>query len=247
MFSEACYASERLKNRFRTGRKQVRSSRTKQAGRLTSITLDNSLLEPFEIGALIDAVLCYSTWPAERVKDVATAICADVVQCWAKTTPEIKAEYPHYKKSLNRTSLRSLQHRREKALKFGLAFLPMLKEAATGQMPIFNGRQRGLSEAEIVQFIWPEPAAHRNFSYDEWLHDRRRELRNHRPIAHLAAAYQYVARELSGANAAASMDYEDLNLHRSIVERANRYAGYFRATPALKHIDSKLIDIEWRD
>ena len=219
----------------------------KQVERLSSLTLDNSLLEPFEIGALIDAVLCYSTWPAERVKEVATAICADVVQCWANTAPAIRAEYPHYKKSLNRTSLRSLQHRREKTLKFGLAFLPMLKEAATGQLPILNGRQAALSEAEIVKFIWPEPAAHRDFSYDEWLHDKRRELRSHRPIAHLAAAYQYVARERSGPNQAAPLDYQDLELHRAIVMRANEFAGYFRTVPALTTIGDRLIDLEWRE
>ena len=225
----------------------MRSSPTKQVECLTSVTLDNGLLEPFEIGALIDAVLCYSTWPAERVKDVATSICADVVQCWAETTPEIRGEYPHYKKSLNRTSLRSLHHRREKALKFGLAFLPMLKEAATGDLPILSGRQRALSEAEIVRFIWPEPAAHRDFSYDQWLHDKRRELRDHRPIAHLAAAYQYIARERSRRNEAAAFDYQDLDFHREAVRRANKFACYFRAVPALKAIGDRLISIEWRD
>ena len=225
----------------------MRSSPTKQVECLTSVTFDNGLLEPFEIGALIDAVLCYSTWPAERVKDVATAICADVVQFWAETTPEIRGEYPHYKKSLNRTSLRSLHHRRDKALKFGLAFLPMLKEAVTGDLPILNGRQRAMSEAEIVRFIWPEPAAHRDFSYDQWLHDKRRELRHHRPIAHLAAAYLYAARERSGSNEAASINYEDMELHRNIVKRANEFAGYFRGVPALKAIGDRLINIEWRD
>ena len=225
----------------------MRSSRINQSECLTSLSLDNALLEPFEIGALIDAVLCYSTWPAERVKDVATAICADVVQCWAETTPQIRAKYPHYKKSLNRTSLRSLHHRREKALKFGLAFLPMLKEAATGQLPILNGRQKSLSEAEVVRFIWPEPAAHRDFSYEQWLHDKRKELRDHRPIAHLAAAFQYIARERSGRNEAAAFNYENLNFHREVVRRATEFSGYFRNIPALKPIGDRLINIEWRE
>ena len=225
----------------------MRSSQTKQAKRLTSVTLDNGLLEPFEIGALIDALLCYSTWPAERVKGIATAICADVVQGWAEAAPQIRSEYPHYKKSLNRTSLRLLHHRREKALQFGLAFLPMLKEAVTGQLPIFNGRQRPLSEAEIVRFIWPDPAAHRDFSYDQWLHDKRKELRDHRPIAHLAAAFQYIARERSGSSEATAFDYEDRDFQREVIGRAIQFASYFRTTQALKRIGDRLIDIEWRE
>ena len=223
------------------------SSPTNQAEFLTSVTLDNSLLEPFEIGALIDAVLCYSTWPAERVKHVATAICADVVQCWAEKTPQIRNEYPLYKKSLNRTSLRSLHYRREKALNWGLAFLPMLKEAATGDLPILCGRQRSLSEAEIVKFIWPEPVAHRDFSYDQWLHGKRKEFRDYRPIAHLAAAYEYTARERSGPNEAAGFHYEDLDFHRAVIRRTTEFAGYFHSIPALKAIGNRLINIQWHE
>lgn len=223
------------------------SSQTKQAQCLTSVTLDNGLLEPFEIGALMDALLCYSTWPGERVKGVATAICADVVQGWAEASPHIRREYPHYKKSLNRTSLRALHHRREKALQFGLAFLPMLKEPVTGRLPLLDGRERPLSEAEIVRFIWPDPAAHRDFSYDQWLHDKHKELRDHRPIAHLAAAFQYIARERSGSNEAKAFDYEDRDFQREVIGRANQFAGYFRSTRALKRIGDRLIDIEWRE
>jgi hypothetical protein len=214
---------------------------------LTYLLLDTKLLEPFEIGALLDALLCYPTWSEERQQAVAVAICAEIVGHWAEAQPELKAEYPHYKKSAARTSLRSLRKRRDQALEAGLAFLPHLKRAAIGQLPRFEGAERELSFSEVARFLWPPREGGDEVNYESRIHDLQRALRNSYPTAHLAAAYQYIAREQTGRELAAAFDYEDMGLHREAVRRANEFAGYFRATSRLAKIGRRLITLEWRD
>src|SRR3954470_15336339 len=100
------------------------------------VVLDASASEPFEIGAGLEALLCYSTWSAERRERIADAICARLFAFSIAQDPTLKKElsrkYPRYAKH-NRTNLNSLDGRREKALRIGVAFLPMLKEPATGE------------------------------------------------------------------------------------------------------------------
>jgi hypothetical protein len=214
------------------------------------IVLDTQQLQPFEIGARLEALLCYSTWSVERRKRMADAICARLFAYSIGQDPtleeELSRKYPRYAKH-NRTKLNSLDGRREKALRVGVAFLPMLKEAATGELPELRGEKRTLTLEETVRFIWPERRGGPDFDYKEWLKEREKDLRAHRPIAHLAAAYQWIARERSGDAASATFDYQDIDLHREAVRRANEFASYFRATPALKVIADQLIELEWRE
>lgn len=222
----------------------------KQVSSGERVVLDTRQLQPFEIGARIEALLCYSTWSAERREKIADALCARLFAFSIHRDPTCKKEltgkYPKYAKS-NRTKLDSLDGRREKALKIGLAFLPMLKEPALGELPELYGERRNLTLAEIVQFIWPKRQRGPNFVYEDWVKDREKDVRAYRPIAHLAAAYQWIARERSGEDRAGSFDYQDLDLHREAVRRANEFAGYFRAASALKSIADQLIDLEWRE
>lgn len=229
----------------------MRTNRTKQAKSNDVLVLDAREMAPFEVGVSLDVLLCYPTWSPDRRQDISNAICAEIVAFWIELEPNRKAElfaaYPQYRKAEARGSLGTLMQRHEKALTFGQAFLPLLKEAATGQLPILDGAMRKLSISEIARFIWPPRENGNEINYEERLHDRKRELRDSYPIAHLAASYQYAARERSGPNQAASLDYQDLELHRAIVTRANEFAGYFRVAPALKTIGDRLIEVEWRD
>jgi hypothetical protein len=215
------------------------------------MVLDASALAPFEIGARLDALLCYSTWSAQRRQKLGDAICAEVIAYTIEVEPhrkrELWAQYPQYRKSRARSALSSLSSRRNKALKVGLAFLPLLKKAATGELPILNGHQRELSQAKIGRFLWPEWNGGADFDYDQWLQDRMKEWRSYHPIAHLASAYQFIARERAGPNEAAAIDYQDLDLHRDVVRRANEFAAHFRAMPRLRRIASQLIDLHWRE
>jgi len=214
------------------------------------VVLDTREAQPFEIGAKLEALLCYSTWSVERRERIADAICARLFAFSIAQDPaledELSRKYPRYAHP-NRTKLDSLDGRREKTLRIGVAFLPMLKEPATGELPEFRGEKRRLTLAEIVRFIWPERQGGPDFVYEDWLKDREKDVRAHRPIAHLAAAYQWIARERSGDQPSATFDYQDLDLHRKAVRRANEFAGYFRAAPALQGIADQLIDLEWRE
>lgn len=229
----------------------MRSSETEQGNSNDVLVLNARELEPFEIGARLDALLCYPTWSSERQLQIADAICAELVSYSIEVDSSRKADltsrYPQYTKDRRRTALGSLHERREKALTFGQAFLPLLKQAATGELPILYGERRELSISEIVRFIWPPREDGAEINYADRLHDRQRELRSYRTIAHLAAAYEYVARQRSGPNQAAALDYQDLGLHRDLVRRAHEFAGYFRGIPTLMPIGNRLLDIEWRD
>lgn len=214
------------------------------------VVLDMHLLHPFEIGARLETLLCYSTWSAERREKIADAICVRLFAFTIAQDPTLKWElsrkYPRYTKQ-NRTKLDSLDGRREKALRIGAAFLPMLKEPATGELPELYGEKRKLTLEEIVRFIWPERQGGPNFVYEEWLKDRQKDVRAHRPIAHLAAAYQWIARERSGEARSGTFDYQDIDLHREAVRRANEFARYFRASPTLRSIADQLAELEWRE
>jgi hypothetical protein len=214
------------------------------------VVLDTRQLEPFEIGARIEALLCYSTWSAERREKIANAVCARLFTFSIHQDPsrkkELSRQYPKYAKR-NRTKLDSLDGRREKALKIGLAFLPMLKEPATGELPELYGEGRKLTLTEIVRFIWPERQGGPDYDYEEWLKEREKDVRAYRPIAHLAAAYQWIARERSANESAAGFDYQDIDLHREAIRRANEFAGYFRGCPTLKKIADQLMELEWRE
>ena len=130
----------------------------------------------------------------------------------------------------------------------GLSFLPLLKKAAMGELPILRGVTKELSQAEIARFNWPPGEQGAEINYQSRLNDRQRHgLRKYYPVAHLVAAFQYMARERSAFGAAAAIDYQDAEFWRELVRRANGYAGNFAAMPKWQNIASALVRIEWRE
>lgn len=223
----------------------------KQARPTERVIIDAKVLRPFEIGAQLDALLCYPTWSAYRRQGVADAICATLVAHSIEVDPSRKAElweaFPKYTMRKSRASLKTRDERRKEALNAGLAFLPLLKKAAIGELPVLRGRAGELSLAEIARFLWPDENS-RKTDYNDLLHDRMKHgLRRFYPIAHLAAANQYIARERSGDHPAAPFDYQDTEHFREVVRRADEYAGYFAAMPRWGNIAEALIRIEWRE
>lgn len=97
-----------------------------------TLILDTNTMAPFEIGARLDALLCYSTWSTARQQGFADAICADLLAFSVQLEPDRSLElykaWPQYRKGRNRASLAALHNRRDEALKVGLAFLPALKQ-----------------------------------------------------------------------------------------------------------------------
>lgn len=216
-----------------------------------TILLNVTSMARFEVGARLDALLCYSARPPDRQQKIADAICSELMAYTIELDPtqrvELRKRFPQYRKRTSRTSLDTLCDRREEALLAGSAILPLLKKAAIGQLPILSGESRELSIAKIVRYLWPPREEGDEVNYEDRLHAKAKLLRRMRPIAHLAAAYQYVAHELSGAEQAASFDYEDIDFHREVVARANYYADCFNSDPALANIANRLIRIEWRE
>jgi hypothetical protein len=147
------------------------------------VVLDTRVLHPFEIGARLEALLCYSKWSAERREKIADAICARLFAFTIAQDPTLKRElsrkYPRYAKH-NRTNWFRWMAGARKC--FGLAaFLPMLKEPATGELPELYGEKRKLTLEQIVRFIWPVRPGGPNFVYEDWLKDREKDVRADRP------------------------------------------------------------------
>src|SRR5579864_3984517 len=73
------------------------------------VVLDASALEPFEIFANLQALLCHPQANAEERQRIANGICADLLYQQCEMDPEIapslRAAFPQYKKSINRVSL----------------------------------------------------------------------------------------------------------------------------------------------
>ena len=227
--------------------------RTEKQGSLAEpVLLDATVLRPFEIGARLDALLCYPTWSRVRQQRLADAICAKLIAHSIAADPSRKADlwrkFPEYRIGRARASLETLPERRDDALIAGLGFLPLLKNAAIGKLPILRGREGELSVAEVARFLWPAREHGSEINYESRLSDRRKHgLRSFYLIAHLAAAYQYIARERAGDADWASFDYQDLDFHRDVVRRANEYAGYFAAMPRWGNISGALIPIQWQE
>ena len=81
----------------------------KQGSLAEPVLLDATVLRPFEIGARLDALLCYPTWSLDRQQRVADAICASLVAHSIAVDPSRKAElrrtFPAYRISRARASL----------------------------------------------------------------------------------------------------------------------------------------------
>lgn len=123
------------------------------------LAFDTSRDAPFEIGARLDAALCYPNFDPDRQMKFANAICARQFEQWMALEPHRKDELQpvlrEYRKFAERASLSKLEERRKKALVAGQSFLPLLKKAMTGQLPILTGKYINLSRNKIAAYLWP--------------------------------------------------------------------------------------------
>jgi hypothetical protein len=123
----------------------------------------------------------------------------------------------------------------EEAQRMGAAVLALVKETATRELPVINGVSRQLRLDFIVQYLWPNNAGAGENKYLAWVHDvEKRQVRTRYPMAHLAAALTWLAREKSAAGDLMEFVYGDLDFLRRWVAKACEIAGYIRDTPHLK-------------
>lgn len=225
---------------------------TEQVLSADPVVLDAGILAPFEIGARLEALLCQpSKSPAERLL-IADAVCADIVLQRIEEAPAdaaaLRARFPRYLKSKSRASLGSQARRWEQGFVAGAFFLRQMKPTALRELGFAEAAGDPMSGRQIAQIMWPADEEGYEEDYESRLNDTlRHSIRKYHPVAHLAAAYQYLARIAAGEGMAATFDYEDVDFHRLVVGLAERFAGYIRRTPGMTGIAIKLIDIEWRN
>lgn len=214
------------------------------------ISLDARSQPAYEIGAQLDALLCYPSFSPERQLRIANAICAKLMRGWIALEPERREELQllrrDYAAAANRASLGTLEKRRRQALVAGQSFLPMIKEAATGNLPVLNGIARELSRNEIATYLWSPREGGHEINYVSRLRDRKEnDIWPWYPVAHLAAAYQALARLGAGPDDDVPFDYQDLEFHRRAVMLADAFAEFFMASPQVAKIAANLIRIEF--
>lgn len=204
---------------------------------------------PFEIGAMLDVVLCYPTFTPERQVKIANALCARLVKEWIALEPhravELRAPLREYRRVSGRASCGMLEKRRQKSLIAGQSFLPLIKQAAYGELPVLEGVNRQLSRHQIASQLWPAMEGGYEENYESRLRDRKEnDIWPWYSVAHLAAAYEGLARLGAGHEEGSEFDYQDLNFHIRAVMLASEFARHFRTVPQLADIAGKLLNIE---
>lgn len=216
------------------------------------VILDASVSEPFEVFAQLRALMCHPFSTGEERDRIAAGICADLIDQQCELQPEIaatlRADFPQYRKSLNRVSLGTQGERWGEALIAGWYFLRRLDCEKVGKEPDVSDNLKKASGREILRNMFPPREGGFEENYESRLHDAERHLiRRHYPVAHLAAAFQAAAHVTSPDGQAGEFEIHDLEFLRAVVRLAAAFADAIRRAPELKNIADQLIDLEWRD
>lgn len=214
------------------------------------LLLDTSFLEPWEIAARLDMLLAYPDVSRDRMTRLVNGVCADQIRVTIESFPELRDEllqkYPDYDPRTSRVESSNLPQLRDDTRLVGAAILSLIQQTATGKSPTLPPPMTQLSIDQLVRYLWPRLNGECEASYSERMHDyERRKLRRRFPVAHLSAALQYIARERAHNGEANTYDYQDLSFVRDWVARGNAIAEHIKATPALKLMASRLIQIDW--
>lgn len=214
------------------------------------LELDTSVLEPWEIAARLDMMLAYPDVTSERMERLVNAACAEQIAVTIEAFPERRAQlisqYPNYKPGKVRVGRDTIDLRRDDVLLVGMAVLCLLRDKKTGhQIPLPPSISRR-SVDQIISYLWLDGGRQDDAQHHDKIHDvERRKLNKRFPVAHLAAALQWLAQEKAAAGNIGTYDYQDLDFLRKWVVKAGEVAGYIRDTPRLGRMASKLIDIRW--
>ncbi|HJP68510.1 MAG TPA: hypothetical protein VJ846_06380 [Sphingomicrobium sp.] len=214
--------------------------------------LDASVSEAFEIFAQLQALMCYPLSSQEERGRIAGGICADLIEQQCELQPEIaetlRADFPQYRKSLNRISLGTQGERWGEALIAGWYFLRRLDPASMGKRPDLVDGTSKASGRDILREMFPPRENGFEEDYESRLHDLEKHLiRRHYPVAHLAAAFQAAAHATSPDGQAGEFEIHNLAFLRAVVNLASGFAEAIRGAPELKKIADQLIDLEWRE
>lgn len=216
------------------------------------VVLDASVSEPFEVFAQLQALMCHPLSTREERDRIAAGICADLIDQQCELQPEIaaalRANFPQYRKSLNRVSLGSHGEKWGEALIAGWYFLVRLDPGAAWEKLRATGAPKRTSGRDIVKDMFPAREDGLEENYESRLHDLEKHLiRRHYPVAHLAAAFQAAANVTSEGGQAGEFEIHNLEFLRAVVKLAGGFAEAIRRAPELRKIADQLIDLEWRE
>ena len=216
------------------------------------VVLDASVSEPFEIFAQLQTLMCHPLGTREERDRIAAGICADLIDQQCELQPEIaaalRADFPKYRKSLNRVSLGTQGERWGEALIAGWYFLRRLDSEKVGKEPDLTDNLKKASSREILKDMFPPREDGFEENYESRLNDKAKHLvRRHYPVAHLAAAFQCAAHISAPHDQAGEFQIHNLEFLRALVNLANGYANAIRQMPELANVAGQLIEIEWRE
>jgi hypothetical protein len=213
------------------------------------VTLNLATMQPFEIGARLNALLAYPGEGEAGLRTrVANAICADQIAVTIEddrnTADDLRRRYPDYHKRDNRVALDRFYKRRDDAILTAYIAITYLKEVMEGtELRLPEGVCRR-SVPQMARHVMPREPNEREDSYENRIDEFvERTWPMFQPVAHLSTAYLKAIREL-GHRDGLKTDYQELALHRYVVHLAAEHARHFRANP-LTRWAHKLIEIEW--
>lgn len=214
------------------------------------VELDARKLAAFEIAARLDALIAEPHVSPKRHADLVRRLCADQIAATIEAFPETRAElvasYPQYNPVTVRIQTNELQAKREDAFKVGALVLALVARTAVGRAARLPEQCRSVSLDQMIPVLWPRDERVDEEMYLMQVHDiERLKVRPRYPVAHLAAAMQWVARERTDNGETLTWDYQDLAFLRDLVARAQTMAMLIRATPGLENMANRLIELHW--
>lgn len=214
------------------------------------VEFDARNLAPFEIAARIDALLAEPCVSPKRHAALVRRLCNDQIAVALEAhngrRAELQARYPQYDPAIDRTQTLALQGKREDAFRFGALVLALVAETALGRPAQLPLGCRSVSLDQMIPALWPRERDEDEDAYHTRVHNiERLKVRARYPVAHLAAAMQWAARELHAGAGKAVWDYQDLGFLRNLIAQACHFAGLIRATAGLENMAIRLIELRW--
>lgn len=211
--------------------------------------LDPNLLEPFEIGARLTAVVAFPGAGEDEARSKAEeALCAKLVritfETFPETTEDLRERFPLYysidPKEAGRR-LRTLRRRLDDRMIAGRMSLGFLEEAITKKPPRLPDGMPRLSLNELSKLV------QREARQSDPENVERRVWRQTLPVIHLAAAYQVLLRGADGQGQPLSQDLQDLDAHRRVVSLAQFHEEVVLADERFNITPENLVRLRWEE
>jgi hypothetical protein len=212
------------------------------------LTFDATALDPFEIGALLWAVLAFpSPREEENMHRAAVAWCARQVAVTIADDPEhadkwrsAYPDYAHIPENSSKAALRTFRRRTRDRLIAARMARGFFQEAMTGQPAILPDSMKRLSLNELSKL------AQRESGESDPHNVEKRAWRESRPVIHLASAFDAIAPKLDGSERREwPHDLQDMAMHRQVVRLAEKHEQIVLSDPRFGAGEEALLRLRW--